>query len=108
MELLNLDELVKPTRKVAIKGKEYTIADQTVGQMIEAIRVSKEVDGKNPEVIFEAMVRTAKAVLPDCPEKVLNGMSIRQLNALIEFASASDQQVVEGAEKEGKGEGKTK
>lgn len=108
MELLNLDELVKPTRKVVIRGKEYTIGEQTVGQMIEAITVSKEIDKKDPGVIFEAMVRTATSILPDCPKEVLNSLSVRQLSALIEFASASDKQLVEGSEAEPESEGKTK
>lgn len=100
MELLNLDVLAGITRKVTLGGFEYEIVDQTVEQMVEALRVAKKVEGSSddPEVILGSMIETAVRLLPECPEEQIRRLKLRQLAALIEFASAPDEEVVANSE----------
>ena len=102
MELLNLDELIDVKRQVTIGGMSYDVADQTVGEMVEALRTAKTVqdNADDGEVMLSAMVSTAKRLIPDCPKDQIDRMTMRQLAALIEFASASDEQVAAEAEVE--------
>jgi len=39
------------------------------------------------------MKSTCMSLLPDCPEEEIGRLSMRQMTALIEFASQSDQEV---------------
>lgn len=98
MDLLNLDELAVVKREVTIAGKTYALADQTLGQMIETTRLQKQADSDDAEAIFNQMVRTAKSILPDCPEEVLRGLTMLQLQGLFKFAHALDEEVVQAAQ----------
>lgn len=100
MELLDLDALETAQKQVTLKGKTYTIADQTVGQMMEALKFAKaaQEDPDNPEPLLEGLIRTAKRLLPDCKDDIIDGLNMKQLAALVEFASASDEEAAEGAE----------
>lgn len=102
MELLDLDALESIQKQVTLKGVAYTVADQTVGQMIEALQMSKEAneDPDNPEPIIQALFKTAKRLLPECPVEVIEGLNMKQLSALVEFSSASEEEVSDGAEVE--------
>jgi len=102
MELLNLDDLVKVGREVVLSGETYKVVDQTVGDMVDALRLAKKVEKNqdDPEVILGSLLSTAQRLIPACPKDVLNKMVARQLSALIEFASASDEEVIESAEVE--------
>ena len=102
MELLDLDALESVQKQVTLKGQTYDIADQTVGQMMDALKIAKAAnqDPDNPEPIIEGLMRTAKRLLPECPDDVIEGLKMKQLSALVEFASASDEEAAEGAEVE--------
>lgn len=106
MELLNLDALIEVRREVKLGGQNYPVVDQTVGQMIDAVRLAKKVD-ENPndvETILGAMIQTAKRLVPGAPHDLVESLKMRQLSALIEFASASDSEAVAGSEQEQSGD----
>lgn len=96
MKLLNLDELVTVARQIALGGDVYNVVDQSVGEMVNAIRVAKRIeDAKNdPEVILEAMIDTACRLIPSCPRDLLGTLTMQQLAALINFATAPDEDVM--------------
>lgn len=102
IELLNLDDLVTTTRFVTIRGNEYAIADQTLEQMLTALKKSKELNKKGkevgPEQIIQEMRDTCAMIIPDAPAEVLNTLSIKQAAALIEFASKSPEQIMTESE----------
>lgn len=102
MKLLNLDELVEVRREVTIGGVSYKVVDQTVGQMIDALQMAKSLDDnrENTEFLLSTMISTAQRLLPDCPREVIERLKMKQLAALIEFASASDEEAVERSEVE--------
>lgn len=106
MKFLNLDDIVPVKRTIGLKGKEYEVAERSIGQMASAIRLSEayeastEENGGDPQLLINSMLEAAKQILPDCPEKILQTISIEQLNALIEFANANDQEVVGASESE--------
>lgn len=102
MELLNLDDLVKVNREVQIGGETYEISDQTVGQMVDALRTAKAIEENQDdnELILNSMIETAGRLIPKCPKEIIEQLKMRQLSALIEFASTSDEDVVADAEVE--------
>ncbi len=93
MELLNLDSLIGETRPVMLNGVRYEIKEQTIQQMIESIRAQKTLNRDDAEAMFEGMVGSAKAILPDAPEAEIRNLNINQLHALVEFATASKEQL---------------
>ncbi len=107
MELLNLDALANEVeRSVKIGGQTYAIREQTVGMVINAIEVTQELAKRSKkgeavdESMFIATTNAAKACV-DAPASVVDSMSIAQLTALLEYANASDSEVVEGSGEEG-------
>lgn len=85
VKLLNLDELAANKRAVVINGVEYEVAEQTVGEMIKRLQVTKKVDTETPEGFLEVMRDTAQTILPKAPKKVIDNLTIKQITALIEF-----------------------
>jgi hypothetical protein len=113
VELLNIDDIAPPvTRKITIKGNEYPVHEQTVGQMLEGLRMSRasKQNQDDPEYILKTMFAVAQKILPDCPEAHIASLSLTQLNRVIEFANAKQSDLedqLEGKE-EVVVEGKTK
>lgn len=99
VKLLNLDELATVTRVVQIGGKEYPVAEQTVGQMITRLALSKkqDADPMDPEVFLKSMRQTAQDILPTAPKKVIDGLSIKMITRLVEFLN--DQELDKTAER---------
>lgn len=93
MKLLNLDDLTAVRRTVQIEGVEYAIAEQTLGQLIEDLKIGRKTKRTEADMA-QALLTQAQALLPDCPEDKLRKLNMRQLNALVEFARASDDDVV--------------
>jgi len=104
IELLNLDELVTENRAVTIRGVEYPLANQTVGQMLMAMKESKKattMSDADPENVLSKMLGLCAELLPTCPESVLHSLNITQMSALIDFASKqSVEELTEGMEPE--------
>ena len=98
MKLLNLDELSATRRRVELFGKEFELAEKTVGQMIESISYLDETKDRTDHDVFLTMVQMARQLLPDATEEEIRRLDVRQLRALIEFANSSDEEVVEGSE----------
>ena len=110
MELLNLDALVEVTREVNLGGETYAVATQTVGMMLDAIAAAKLVEeGNEGDEMFMRMVSTCRSILPAAPEDVIRAMNFEQMTALVQYATASEQEVIESSEQEeeeGKSESK--
>lgn len=105
MKLLNLDGMAEVEKQITIGGKSYDVVDQPVGTMLKMQRLAREAEkaeGTDDQQIklIENMVESVRSVLPGCPQEVVDGMSIRQLTAVLEYALASDEDVIEGAESE--------
>lgn len=91
MDLLNIDELVKPTRAVVVGGYEHVIAEQSIGQLIESVKMAKAAKtDENPAFEFEQYVKTVQRLIPTCPEHTVRGMTMRQLGAIMDFANKPD------------------
>lgn len=105
MELFNLDELVTTKRTVRLFGCDYEVAQQTVGQMIAAMKMVETEQSDNPEVILSQLLETAHQILPDCPREYIERLNMKQVQALIQFASESDEATEQAKDgKEGKSE----
>ncbi len=98
VKLLNLDELATVKRVVQIGGVEYSVAEQTIGQMIQRLALSKkeEADPMDPEVFLKSMRQTAQDILPTAPKKVIEGLSIKMITRLVEFLN--DQELDKAAD----------
>lgn len=112
MKLLNLDELSPVGRGVTIKGITYDVADQSVAGMIMAIQIAERTQtssgsAEDTGAMFRDMMELVSQILVDCPKEVVASMSMKQMNALLEFASASDAEVVQGSEDTTEGEKKS-
>lgn len=97
MRLLNLDDLSAPKKTVQIRGVEYPIAEQSLGQLIELLNEQKKAKTKTSEAdVAQMLLQQAQMLLPTCPTEALSSLNIRQLNALIEFSRVSDDEILEG------------
>lgn len=98
VKLLNLDELATVKRAVQIGGVEYPVAEQTIGQMIQRLALSKkeDSDSMNPEVFLKNMRQTAQDILPTAPKKVIDGLSLKMITKLVEFLN--DQELDKAAD----------
>lgn len=105
VKLLNLDELAAIKRAVQINGEEYEVAEQTVGEMIKRLQLTKKADTDTPEGFLATMRDTAQNILPKAPKKVIEGLTMKQITALVEFINARDldetAQEMQRAEKQG-------
>lgn len=100
-DLLNLDELVGVKRTVTVQGKDYEIADRSVDQMLKSIARAKKVDKQTelgPDDVLKELKEAAHSIIPECPKDVIGSMNMRQLNALLAFASQPDEEVEKLAE----------
>lgn len=98
MKLLNLDDLIPTERFVRIKGVDYSIAEQSLGNLIDAIKCEKNVDRQDQAAFFEHMLDSAAALIPDAPREIVRTLSPRQLTAVVEFASARDEMLPDADE----------
>ncbi|WP_429236410.1 hypothetical protein [Aeromonas salmonicida] len=106
MKLLNLDDLFPNQRVVRIKGVEYPIVEQSLGSMIQALKLERDVDRNDQVAVFEGMLTSAGSMIPDAPAEVLRTLSIRQLTAVVQFAAASDEQLPDAEAPESAEQGK--
>ena len=106
MKLLNLDDLFPNQRFVRIKGVEYPIVEQSLGSMIQALKLERDVDRNDQVAVFEGMLASAGSMIPDAPAEVLRTLSIRQLTAVVQFAAASDEQLPDAEPSESAERGK--
>lgn len=114
VQLLNIDSLIEIKRAIVIKGVEYSVVEQSVDQMLQAIRVSREMEQKeksgesaddNSENVLREMVEAVQNAVPDCPRAVLGTLPLSALNAILEFSTKSFSEAAEAAvEQEKKGE----
>lgn len=103
MELLNIDDLVKPKRAIVVGGYEHVIAEQSIGQLIESIKLAKAVRTEDdPAFEFEQYVKAVQRLLPTCPEATIRGLTMRQLGAIMDFANKPDVEAVAEAAAEKK------
>lgn len=103
MKLLNLDEIIPTQRFVTIKGREYEIKNQSLQDLLSIVKNSSKKSPRNEIEAVQQTIERAKQLIPDCPDEVLFSLTPRQLKALIEFASAPDEEIL-GDDTEGKTE----
>jgi hypothetical protein len=112
MELLNIDELSGPERRVTIRGVEYSVVDRSVGLMLDSIRAVKQQTKGNKnrvdeETFFTNIIKTLRTILPECPEEVVRGLSMPQMMAILDFCNQDPNQMAEEAVAEAKAAGNT-
>lgn len=115
MDLLNIDELSGPERKVTIRGVQYAVVDRSVGLMLDSIRAVKQAEaakgrkGKavDEEVFFENMIRTLQTIIPECPLEVTRGLSLGQMMAILDFVNQDPNKMAADAVKEAAEAGNT-
>lgn len=109
--LLNLDELLEIERTVLIRGVEYPIVERSVGVMLDSIKIanraSRRTKKMTEEEFFQDMLKTMKTIVPDCPDEVLRGLTMRQMMAVLEFCNTDPNKMAEEAvaAEQTKGEG---
>ena len=111
-KLLNLDALVAITRSVTISGKDYPLAELTVDQMIKNIEKADKAEkaqmagseSQSASIMLTEMRKTCSMVVPTCPVAKIGALTLRQLTALVSFASAPEDDI-EDIVKKGEAEG---
>lgn len=72
--------------------------------MVKALQRAKKVEqaekDENVEVVLAELIDTAQKLIPTAPIELIESLSMTQLAALIEFASASQEAVVDSSEVE--------
>lgn len=107
MKLLNLDELVPNDRFVTIKGVEYPVVEQPLGDMIKAIKKEEQAKKEGNSVVsLESLLDAASRLIPSAPADVIASLSIRQLMAVVAFASDSGGEQISAQPGEADPEGK--
>lgn len=110
VDLLNIDELSGPERRVTIRGVEYAVVDRSVGLMLDSIRAvkqqSKRKGGKvDEEDFFMNIIKTLRTILPECPEEVVRGLSMSQMMAVLDFCNQDPNKMADEAVKEAQASG---
>lgn len=95
MKLLNIDDLAKPSRAIVIGGYEHQIAEQSVGQLIESVKMAAQATEKDAAYDFEMLVKSVKRLVPTCVEETIRGLTVKQLIAIINFANAPDEKSIQ-------------
>jgi hypothetical protein len=101
MKLLNLDTLNKVEKAVTLKGIDYPIVEQTVGQMIIACQLDAKAKSKKQPTLedqLKDMKKSVMALIPSMEESVVDDLKMPHLTAIIELAV----EVVEVETEEGK------
>lgn len=111
MDLLNIDDLSEPERYVTIRGVQYAVVDRSVGLMLDSIRAVKQAAKRGKKVdeedFFTNILKTLRTVLPECPEEIVRGLSMRQMMAILDFCNQDPNAMAEEAVAEAKATGKT-
>ena len=103
MKLLNLDELTGVDRPVLLGGKTYHIKEQNIQQLIDSVKTQRTLKSSDTEAVFEALVTSAQSALPEAPEHEIRKLNVTQLQALIKYASASDEELLEATKDDEEG-----
>ncbi|TSP13954.1 hypothetical protein [Cupriavidus campinensis] len=92
-KLLDLDALApEKTRSVKIKGKEYNVRDQSVGDYIAVNKLARELkDVKETDRHVEAMIKMIHLLVEGVTEDVLKTLSFQQLDVLSQFVQGNDE-----------------
>lgn len=109
MDILNIDELTGPERRVTIRGADYPVVDRSVGLMLDSIRAVKQQESKknkiNEELFFENIIRTLRTILPECPEEVVRGLTMAQMMAILDFCNQDPNKMASEAVAESRAKG---
>lgn len=113
-KLLNLDELATEERVLVLKEVEYPMKEMTVDEFIKASREAEKADAEAKKVEAEAeksgeapqqamsdvidkLIEVICESFPTLPDSELRGLSLPQLNAIIEFMRGDiDKELTEG------------
>ena len=110
MDLLNIDELSGPERRVTIRGVEYAVVDRSVGLMLDSIRAVKQQSKAkgnkvDEETFFANILKTIRTILPECPEEVARGLTLPLMMAVLDFCNQDPNKMAEEAVAENKAAG---
>lgn len=108
VDLLNIDELSGPERRVTIRGVEYAVVDRSVGLMLDSVRAVKQQTKKgkvDEETFFNNIIKTLRTILPECPEEVVRGLSMPQMMAILDFCNQDPNRMADEAVKEAQASG---
>lgn len=97
MKLVNLDDLVKVQKAITLGGKEYPIVEQTLGQMIDAMKLEDDENLGHAEQL-KLMRDATRSLVPTLSSKQIDGLTMAQLNAIMKLANEE----VEVTDDEGK------
>lgn len=107
--LLNLDELTELEREVLIRGVSYPVVERSVGVMLDSIKIAKAsqrgAKKVTEEEFFGNMLKTLKTIIPDCPDEVLRGLTMKQMVAVLEFCNEDPNKMAAEAQAVGEAAG---
>lgn len=95
VKLLNLDDLVVVKRVIQLGGKDYPVAEQTIGEMLARLSLAKEAESvtNDPVKILQSLRDTARQILPTMEENLVDSLNMNQIVRLIEFVNEADAEV---------------
>ena len=86
MPIINLDDLVNPTKlpKVKLFGREITVRPLTgaAAHKVAAVTAS----GENPEAMLGAMLDIIRGSCPELKEKEVQALTVDQMAALVQLS----------------------
>ena len=92
--LLNLDELAPAKRTVTLGGTSHEVKPMTVEAFVRRQREAKDVDDTtDPAEQIERAVKMISETIPTIKIEVLNGLTMEQLTALINFVVSTPDDV---------------
>jgi hypothetical protein len=105
---LDLDTVLPPSRTIKLGGQEYEVATLSVSQFIDMVRrteeLQKRADAGKPlsmAEVIELQRDGVKEALPTMPAEVLNKLTYKQIEAVLEFVRATAE--AEAPKPEGEG-----
>lgn len=116
MQVLNLDDLAKPTgRTIVLNGESHKVEEMSVEGFIQFTRMSREIDEKTKadrlagkETMVEdgvnMSVATLKVALPSVSEEKLRALNLVQLMTLIKFINGELDSAQSAGAAQGEGE----
>lgn len=101
-KLLDLDALASEERAIRLNGEEHVMAEVSVGEFIDLIRKTDEMEDKDLDLAtqMELMVDLVSRRFPTAPKDALRGLGITKLNRIIAFTRATAESEAEEATKE--------
>jgi len=89
MEILNLDEVVTPSRSITWQGIKHTVQPTTVEGFIKSVRAIKELekseDGTDVARQMELSIDAITTTVPTLTAEIIRGMTLEQMGKINRF-----------------------